>query len=230
VVLLAGGAGTRLREVAGDRPKPLVPVCGRPFLRWLLELLARRGVGRALILTGHRGEMIEDEVGRLPIPGLEVRCSREPRPLGTGGAVRRVLDLLEPRFALVNGDTYLDIDYGALLADSDPSAPLTLVVHRDPAGDTDVPGNVDLRDGRVAAYRKGGEGALPYVDAGVGVWRRDAIERELAEGPCALEDAMARMAPAGQVQGWIAPARFFDIGTPGRLARFERHLREQGLA
>jgi NDP-sugar pyrophosphorylase family protein len=217
--------------VTGDLPKPLAPACGRPFLCWLLELLARRGFGRALILTGHGGEMIEAQVERLRIPGLAVSCTQEPRPLGTGGAVRRALDLLDPRFALVNGDTYLDIDYRALLRQAEPSAPLTLAVARDPAGETDVPGNVAVAAGAVSLYRKAGGASLPYVDAGAGVWRRDAIERELApDQPCALEDAVARMALAGQVRAWIAPARFFDIGTPERLARFERHLREQGLA
>jgi NDP-sugar pyrophosphorylase family protein len=232
VVILAGGAGTRLRQVAGDLPKPLVPACGRPFLHWLLELLARRGFGQALILTGHRGEMIRAEVERLAIPGLAVRCSQEPRPLGTGGAVGRARDLLAPRFALINGDTYLDIDYPALLGEAERSAaPLTLVVHRDPAGETDVPGNVAVRDRLVSIYRKGGATGLPYIDAGAGVWSRDAIDRLLPrDQPAALEDALARMAEAGEVRAWITPTRFFDIGTPERLARFERHLREQGLA
>jgi D-glycero-alpha-D-manno-heptose 1-phosphate guanylyltransferase len=228
-VILAGGAGTRLRAVTGDLPKPLAPACGRPFLCWLLELLARRGFRRALILTGYRGEMIEDQVGRLSIPDMTVRCTQEPSPLGTGGAVRRALDLLDPRFALLNGDTWLDIDYPALLRASDPSAPVTLAVVRDPDGATDVPGNVDVADGLVSLYRKGG--GLPYIDAGAGMWSRDAIEQELpADEPCALEDAVARMAQAGRVRAWLAPGRFFDIGTPERLARFEDRLREEGLA
>ena len=168
-VILAGGLGTRLRTSTGDLPKPMVPVRGQPFLRRQLELLRDRGMTQALLLTGHRAEVIHDHFERQPIEGIELAYSREPAPLGTGGALREAAAQLEPRFVLVNGDTYLDARYAELLEQADrDGATAMMVVYQDAEGSLDQPGNVDLdADGLVVAYQKSASGrGLPYLDAG----------------------------------------------------------------
>src|SRR5439155_909630 len=82
--------GLRLRSAIDDRPKVLAPVAGRPFLACLLDQLVVQGCRRAVIATGYRGEQVESAFG--PRYGnLSLRYSREPRPLGTAGAIRPAL-------------------------------------------------------------------------------------------------------------------------------------------
>ena len=84
-VILAGGAGRRLRPRVADRPKPMAEVAGRPFLEWLLLMLGRQGVERAVLCTGYMAEVIEGHFRGGMWEGIEIVCSRETSPLGTGG-------------------------------------------------------------------------------------------------------------------------------------------------
>ena len=105
-VILLGGKGTRIAERFPDRPKCLVPVAGRPFLEWQFDWLKQNGVVRILLAAGHMADVLEAYLAAREPGGLEIVLSREPRPLGTGGALKFV----EPQLAsdpvlVVNGDS-----------------------------------------------------------------------------------------------------------------------------
>src|SRR5688500_7576427 len=89
-VILLGGLGTRLGELAREVPKPLLPVGGRPFVDVLVGEALRRGLRDILLLAGHRSEVVQSYAtqlsSRLP-EGCRVSVSIEPEPLGTGGAL-----------------------------------------------------------------------------------------------------------------------------------------------
>src|SRR6266568_5129480 len=97
-VVLAGGLGTRLRPLTKEVPKPMAPVNGLPYLEYQLRLLAAQGFLSTLILTGYLSEQIENYFQGGSSLGLTLRYSREPAPLGTGGALRHAGALLEDRF------------------------------------------------------------------------------------------------------------------------------------
>jgi UTP-glucose-1-phosphate uridylyltransferase len=146
-LVLCGGLGTRLREAVPDRPKAMAPIRGKPFLEILLRSLKRRGVGDVVLATGHLGNQIEDyfEDGRCW--DLAIRYSREPEPLGTGGAVKLAEPLLRDRFLILNGDTFVDFDPAALEARMDAAdASLVLALRR--VDDASRYGAVDVDAGR----------------------------------------------------------------------------------
>src|SRR5580704_13732660 len=90
VAILAGGRATRLESVVADRPKGLAVVCGRPFMAWLLDYLARSGVRSVVLCTGHLASQFETTLGS-SWQGMAVKYSIETSPLGTGGALRHAL-------------------------------------------------------------------------------------------------------------------------------------------
>lgn len=105
-VILLGGKGTRLAAQFPDRPKCLVPVAGRPFLEWQFDWLKRNGIVRVLLAAGHLADVLDRYLAARPTDGLDIVLSREPAPLGTGGALKFV----EPRLAsdpvlVFNGDS-----------------------------------------------------------------------------------------------------------------------------
>src|SRR5690606_36931271 len=116
-IVLAGGFGTRLREVVADLPKPMAPVAGRPFLAWLLDSLAVAGLRKVVLATGYMADTIEQFAGA-SWNGMALAYSREEEPLGTGGAVRLALGQVDPGMGVhvVNGDTFLRYSPGALEA------------------------------------------------------------------------------------------------------------------
>jgi NDP-sugar pyrophosphorylase family protein len=223
-VILAGGLGTRLGALAEGLPKPMVPVAGKPLLEHVVRQLAEQGFPEVLLLVGHRAEVIESHFGDGSAFGLRIRYSREPEPLGTGGALRLAAPLVPDRFLMLYGDLFRVFDYAGFCARHDQA----LAVYPYVDGLTTIAcANVGL-DGsgsRVARYVKGDPGAgLTHVDAGFGVFRRDALDF-LPEGVSSFE---ARVYPAlaesGKLEAELVDRAFFDIGNPADLAHAREHF------
>lgn len=151
-MILAAGFGTRLGALSDERPKPLLPVCDHPILRYGLALLAGEGYAEAVINLHHRGDLIERELSDPPAP-LALTWSREERILGTGGGIRRVADWLtrgdRESFLILNGKLVIDVDLGALARrHREREAIATMVVREVP--DAERWGAIDLdEDDRV---------------------------------------------------------------------------------
>jgi D-glycero-alpha-D-manno-heptose 1-phosphate guanylyltransferase len=223
-IVLAGGAGTRLRPVVADLPKPLAPIGGRPFLAYLLSFLERQGVSEAILAVGYRSGQIEQAFG--PRYGnLRLRYSVEREPLGTGGALRQALRLIDrfPALAL-NGDTYLELDLESMRhAHERASARLTVVVRR--MAEIGRYGRVVTEGDRIVGFAAAsGEGSgiincgtylfAENVLAAPDLPERFSFEKEF------LEPRVAALRPlAFETQGY-----FIDIGVPEDYRRAEREL------
>ena len=115
-VIIAGGRGERLRPLTQDRPKPLVPVAGKPLVFYLLERLHGLGVDEVAITTGYLGERIRAAVGDGSQFRLRVRYAEEPEPRGTAGGVRDLLPFLDDTFLVVSGDALCELDVARMAA------------------------------------------------------------------------------------------------------------------
>ena len=115
VAILAGGLATRLHPITETIPKALVDVAGTPFILRQLDYLRRQGVGRVVLCVGFLGERIEAVVGDGSASGLSVSYSQDwPNLMGTGGALKQALPLLDSQFLVLYGDSYLPIDFGSV--------------------------------------------------------------------------------------------------------------------
>jgi mannose-1-phosphate guanylyltransferase len=227
-VILAGGLGTRLGSLTGQTPKPLVHVAGVPYLDHQLRLLARQSIREVVLLTGYLGQAIEDRFGDGGSLGLAIRYSREPSPLGTGGALRLAAPLIADPFLLIYGDSYLPIDYCDVVAELD-RFPVTgvVVVYDDREGRTSVRNNISVSDeGFVIRYDKDSlnDQSLKFVEAGVLSFRRSIIDL-IPEGVVSLEkDLFPQLIATRQLRAYPTIQRFYDIGTPERLRAIEEYL------
>jgi NDP-sugar pyrophosphorylase family protein len=112
-VVLAGGSGTRVAHLLPGIPKPMAPVAGRPFLEWVVRCLARQGISRVLLSTGHLAGVVERHFQPQPVARVITRCFPETRPLGTGGGFLNAVRLSgeHPEAWLVlNGDSLVFAD------------------------------------------------------------------------------------------------------------------------
>jgi len=126
-LILAAGFGVRLREIVHGRPKHLAPVNGQPFLRHLIVMLKKKGVSEVVLAVGYLAQHIIDEFSQ-PVKGLEIKFSEDNRPLGTGGSLKKAQRFFKQSFLVINGDTYLDIDYRRLLLNHQQSKTLITIV------------------------------------------------------------------------------------------------------
>ncbi len=228
-VILAGGRGERLRPLTDNIPKPMVPVHGRPYLAYQLDELKRQGIVDIVLLTGYLGETIEACFGDGSAAGMRVRYSREPSPLGTGGALKLAEPLLAEDFLLIYGDSYLPIRYGVAMDRLRTTQAAALVVALDNTPTlVDVPNNLALgADGFVARYEKGAGAAagLTHVEAGVVALTRRLVQRIPAGRVVSLEqEFFPRLIASHQLAAFATRQRFYDIGTPSRLKDIEAVL------
>jgi D,D-heptose 1,7-bisphosphate phosphatase len=220
-VILAGGRGTRLGERSLDRPKPMQPVGGRPFLEHVVWNLRRQGVDRLVLSVGHLADVIIDHFGDGRRHGVSIDYVREESPQGTGGALRLCGPALADRFFLLNGDTLFDVnvaDLALLARESGAAGALAL------RGVEDVSryGAVVL-DGHVIARFTEKEGRHPgLVSGGVAVLDRGILEA-IPAGPCSLErDVFPGLAARRRLAGRGYSGFFLDIGLPETLDEAQR--------
>jgi NDP-sugar pyrophosphorylase family protein len=225
-VILAGGLGTRLRPITLQIPKPMAPVGGAPYLQYQLRYLRRFGFSRALLLTGYLGDQVKNYFGDGAQLGMELQYSQEEIPLGTGGALRRACRSLDEEFCLIYGDSFLPVDYAVLHRAFHEQPALALIATCENAtGAIPAANNVALdRELYVVRYQKRAAGKdLTYVEAGVHILRKQAVELLPPSGVVSLEEHLfPELARRRALRAYVSRERFYDIGTIEGLRAFEQ--------
>jgi D-glycero-alpha-D-manno-heptose 1-phosphate guanylyltransferase len=220
--ILAGGLGTRLRPVVADRPKVLAEVGGRPFIFYLLDQLAAVRVRRVILCTGYLAHQVRDTLGETYGP-LNLLYSQEPSPLGTGGALRFALPMLESETVLVlNGDSFCEANLRAFcLVHRLRGAKATLLLAE--VTDTGRFGWVELDgEGRITGFREKGKATGDgWVNGGVYLVNRSFLESIPPQEIVSLEQDLFPAWIGRGLYGFRSQGRFIDIGIPESLAGAE---------
>ena len=224
-VILAGGKGTRLASVAGDVPKALVPVGGKPVLEHQLELLASAGIRDVRIFAGHLAGKIRDFTGDGSRFGLRVAIEVEDQPLGSAGAVLQKLDSLPEHFLVLYGDTMLAVDLGVSRAHLQLGADLTTFVHPYHHPHVSVLVETDAK-GRVTALHPyphpEGRHFGNLVNAALYAVRREALRPwagQAVKRDFAKDVLPALLAAGSPIEAYRSTEYIKDMGTPARLAK-----------
>jgi len=113
-VILAGGVGKRLRPLTEYRPKPLIPVAGKPCIDYVMRSLVKGGFDQHIITTGYLSDRLIKRIADGAEFGASIVYSFEAEPAGTAGAVKNVANFLDSTFVVASGDVLADVDIGAL--------------------------------------------------------------------------------------------------------------------
>lgn len=222
-IILAGGKGTRLKEVISDIPKPMAPVHDRPFLEYLVLQLAGFGIRDIVISTGYRGDVVRAHFGTGERLGVNIAYSHEDEPLGTGGAIRKAAEAFdEDAFIAMNGDSFLNVSMNELTAfHSGANAVATLALAF--VSDTARYGSVGLdADGRVYSFAEKGRSGAGYINGGVYVLSREAV-REFPEGSSSIENDCMPIFTNRGLYGLRTQGFFIDIGVPADYLQLRDH-------
>jgi mannose-1-phosphate guanylyltransferase/phosphomannomutase len=114
-VVMAGGEGSRLRPLTIRRPKPMVPIAGKPVMEHILQLLKRHGITEVVVTVQYLASNIEDYFGNGSQLGMRITYSREDVPLGTAGSVKNAEEQLTEPFLVISGDALTDYDLTDLI-------------------------------------------------------------------------------------------------------------------
>ncbi len=226
-VILAGGLGTRLKSVVGDRPKVLATVQGKPFLDIIVADLVGQGFGRIVLCVSHLREQVVAHFAHRS--EAEFLFSEEETPLGTGGAIRHVARLIgSDPFLVLNGDSLCRIEYARFLAFHRKTGAAMSMVVAGARGRADG-GTVELAtDGRIARFREKSSSqnaARTFINAGIYLMRRDLPASWRNTDPFSLErDIFPDLIGGGRCYGYAVDAEVVDIGTPKRYVAAQSKL------
>ena len=214
-MILAAGRGERMRPLTDVLPKPLLAAGGKPLIVHHIEKLKAAGVTELVINHAWLGHKLVEALGDGSALGVTIHWSAEERALETAGGIVQALPLLGPEpFLVINGDTWLDLDYGTLINQplGDDLAHLWLVPNppQHPAGD------FALQGGRVVD-------TPAFTFSGVGLYDPAAFAG-LADGARKLAPLLRDWMAQGRVGGSLLAGGWRDIGTVDRLRELDDQL------
>jgi NDP-sugar pyrophosphorylase family protein len=219
-VILAGGKGERLGEVADGKPKALVPIAGRPLVSYQLALLAKAGVERVIVsCSAGQEELFEQALGGLDVEFVTVG---EPEPLGRGGGLRLAAQSRTsagPIYAL-NGDELFDLELAELREAHERrggAATITVAPLQSHLGVVDVDENDVVRGFREAPR-------LPFwVNTGLYVLEEEAIARLPERGDHELT-TFPELAAEGRLRAFRHEGLWLTVNTPKDLRRAQEFV------
>ena len=222
-IILAGGFGSRLRQVVPDLPKPMAPVAGRPFLEILLGSLARKKFRRVILSLGFMAGKISGHFGA-HYAGLELVYVIEERPLGTGGALRLAMTRSRQDHVFVfNGDTYLDLEVERV-GHQWQSSRCPIIVGRE-MPDTSRYGRLIADGHRITGFIEKGMLGPGVINAGCYVLATDALNRFPVSHTFSLEtDYLFSEVIQGKIELFVTNGLFIDIGIPEDYSRAQSLL------
>ncbi|MGD9933037.1 MAG: sugar phosphate nucleotidyltransferase [Dehalococcoidia bacterium] len=229
-IVLVGGLGTRLRPLTETRHKSLVPVCNRAAIEYLFDWIEASGFGRVILALGRHNEDLADAY-RAGRPGkLEMLIVEETERLESGGAIRNAVQEAgtEGRFAVLNGDVFVDFDFRAALATHEArGADLTIALCPVPEPSSYGVAVLD-ESGLVTGFvEKPPIGTAPsdLVNAGVWIFEKGLVE-EIPPGPVRVEETLfpSLVARRRTVLGHVFEGLWADIGTPERYLELNAAL------
>jgi NDP-sugar pyrophosphorylase family protein len=228
VAILAGGLSTRLRPVTDKTPKALLPVAGEPFLIHQLRLLHSRSFRKIVLCLGYLGEMIQTEVGDGGGLGLQIGYSFDgPTLLGTGGALKHALPKLGEQFLVIYGDSYMPVDYSAIVeafVESGKPALMTVFENED-RWDTS---NVWFEDGEIRRYdKKLRTPEMRHIDYGIAVLSARVFAPFPHDRAFDLAEVYSRLVSEKEMAAYEVNERFYEIGSPEGLAELDSLLRQK---
>ena len=149
--VLGAGLGTRLRPLTERRPKPLIPLYGKPLITFAFDHLIASGITSFVVNTHHCPEAYAAHLGGGSYRGCSLVLRHEPVLLDTGGGIKNVEDLIgQTPFVVYNGDVLADFPLRPAIEGHLASGNIATLILRSSGG----PLHIQCRDGRVTDIRK----------------------------------------------------------------------------
>jgi D-glycero-alpha-D-manno-heptose 1-phosphate guanylyltransferase len=227
VVILAGGYGTRLRSIVSDRPKCMALIEEKPFLEYQIKFLASQGLTNFIICSGYKHEHISKYFGNGEILSANVKYSVEKEPLGTGGAIKNALHLLENNFIVLNGDTICNLSYDSFMNFHDEKKAHVSMVLAKIANNSRY-GTIitDNADSIISFSEKVQNSSNFFINAGIYLIEKNSIDWKAFPTNFSLEkELFPILLHKKRFFGFKSNGYFIDIGIPEDFTRFQKEIK-----
>jgi NDP-sugar pyrophosphorylase family protein len=223
-VILCGGKATRLYPLTKTIAKSMIKIAGKPFLEHQLALLRKNKIFDIVLCVGIFGEQIKKHFKDGCGFGVNIKYSWETKPLGTGGAIKGALPLLNNSFFTMYGDSYLLFDYrDAEIYFKNSSLPGMMTVYRNE--NTYEPSNVSIKNNLVIEYdKKNHKNSFSYIDYGINAFKK-SLFKNYKKDVFDLSEIHQKLIREKRLLAYEAKHRFYQIGNPSGLQEFKDMLK-----
>ncbi|VVB58886.1 Bifunctional protein GlmU [Candidatus Anstonella stagnisolia] len=220
-VVLAGGLGTRLRPITLNIPKPLVRINEKPFLDYLLQKISSMGIRDVVLLTGYKHEMIEKYCRKGQKWGIRIKYSREPSPLGTGGAILKARKLIKNTALVLNGDSYFQLNLQGFLSSHQKNNSLATIFAMH-GSLSDRGAIISSKNGQVLSFLEKQKGGFGLFNTGAYLIEPSALSflaKKIHSRKFSMEkDGFPQLVAKKCMYAYKGKGKFLDIGTFAALA------------
>jgi NDP-sugar pyrophosphorylase family protein len=225
IVILAGGLATRLGSLSKTTPKSMILVNEEPFIAHQLRLLKNQGFERVILCIGYLGDLIREYVKNGKQFGLSVTYSNDGKKLlGTAGAIKNALSIIEENFFVLYGDSYLMVDYKNIqkVFEKQKKPVLMSVFKNNDTGDVS---NIEIVDTQIIQYdKKNKTNNMSYIDYGLSLFTGSIfLNNEWSD----LSDLYRKLIEENQLACYEVFQRFYEIGSLNGLSEFKKLMREK---
>lgn len=225
-VILAGGLGTRMRPLTSTMPKPMIPIHGKPFLSYIIELLKKNDIIEIIILVGYLHEKIEQHFGNGERFGIKISYSYSPVDADTGTRLKNALPLFDQKILLLYGDNYWPLKLTELTDFyKKMHTKASIVVYSNL--DSTTRNNVRLASNSIVeAYdRTRKRSDLTGVDIGFFIFDK-SVFRTLPEEDFSFEDLiLPRLIAKKQLAGFVTHHKYYGLSIHERIPIIEDYFR-----
>lgn len=229
-VILAGGKGTRLKNLSGNLPKPMMPILGKPLLQHIIEQCAKHEIRNLFLLVSHKKEAIQNYFETGKKFGVKIEYKAEGVPRGTAGALIDALPDLDDEFLVLYGDTFFDIDLKSFwkFHNKNEGAASIFLHPNDHPYDSDL---VEIDESnrvlKIHSYPHDNSWRQNLVNAAVYCICKDAINNFHSQNltPDIAKDLFPWMLESKlKIYGYTSTEYIKDMGTPERLSKLENDI------
>jgi len=225
-LILAGGRGTRMKEITETIQKTMIDVKGKPVLQHQIEFLKKNGITDILISVGYLKEQIIDFFGDGSKFGVRINYIEEDKPLGTAGPLKLAKENLNETFVAMNGDTLRsDVTITDIIEFHKKQGTLATIMLVK-SEETKSRGFVKMSGDKIIEFvEKPDKNTIGLINGGLYVIEPDVI-KIIPEGYSMIEnDIFPKLASMNELSGWVGKAKILDMGTPEGLEKVNNEWR-----
>ena len=212
LVILAGGKGSRIKNLNKNKPKPLAKIGSYSFLDLLLGNLSRYHFRKIFILAGYKGSQIYKKYHKKNINFMDIECVIEKKPLGTGGSLMQIKNKLSKNFFVINGDTIADFNFYKMLKLKKNHNSVIAITKSKYVDNGNQIRNLQIDQKKIIKINNNRK-SKNYKNAGVCLFDKKIFKKIKLEKFSLEDEILYKLIKQKKIYGYKEKFFFYDIGT-----------------
>ncbi len=229
VIILAGGKGKRIKKLTVKKPKPLIKIFNKPFIEYQIDLLRKQKVKKLIISIGFKGKEIIDFVKNKKYKDINISFYKDgKKPLGTGGALKKIFKNIKGTFIILYGDSYLPISIKNIeknFIKSKKDALLTIYKNKNKFDKS----NVKIINKKLFYNKFKTDDNMKYIDYGLSILKSKVVTNFNANKRFDLSELIYKLCLNHQIAYTIVKKRFYEIGSYKGIKDFKTYIRKKNV-